>query len=124
MAFNLKDNSWVAHFTAKLILEELSRRGVRHICFSTGNQNSTFALALSESSSFEIHVLKDERAAAYFALGIAKASAMPAALICTSGTAVANYLPAVAEASLSSTPMLILSSDRPCLLYTSPSPRD
>ena len=61
----------------------------------------------------QTHVVLDERSAGFMALGIGKASGRPAALICTSGTAVANYYPAVVEARMSGVPLLVLSADRP-----------
>jgi 2-succinyl-5-enolpyruvyl-6-hydroxy-3-cyclohexene-1-carboxylate synthase len=98
---------------ARLMIEELIRCGVRRFCLSPGSRNTHLLLAATANELAETRSFIDERAAAFFALGLAKATGEPAVLICTSGTAVANYLPTVIEASQSSTPLIILSADRP-----------
>jgi len=71
------------------------------------------ALVMSEHPDLRIHVHVDERSASFFALGIAKATSRPVALLCTSGTAAANYYPAIIEASISRVPLIVLTADRP-----------
>jgi 2-succinyl-5-enolpyruvyl-6-hydroxy-3-cyclohexene-1-carboxylate synthase len=103
----------IKYLWADLIIEELTRCGVSKFCLSSGSRNSPLVLAAADNNKAETVVHLDERGAAFYALGCAKADGQPAALICTSGTAVANYLPAVIEASASSVPLIVLSADRP-----------
>ncbi len=100
----------------RLIVEELVRTGVTTFCVSPGSRNSPLVMSVAENSGAEAIVHPDERGASFYALGYGKARGAPAVLICTSGTAVANYLPAVVEASNAMTPMIILSADRPIVL--------
>ncbi|MGO1770198.1 MAG: 2-succinyl-5-enolpyruvyl-6-hydroxy-3-cyclohexene-1-carboxylic-acid synthase [Microbacterium sp.] len=98
------------------VLEELSGRGVRHVVLSPGSRSQALALAAAELERIgriRLHVRIDERSAAFTALGIGRESGMPAALVCTSGTAVAHHLPAVLEAHHAGVPLLVLSADRP-----------
>jgi 2-succinyl-5-enolpyruvyl-6-hydroxy-3-cyclohexene-1-carboxylate synthase len=88
-------------------------QGVRHAVISPGSRSTPITLALANHPGFEKHIVLDERSAAFMALGIGKASGIPALLVCTSGTAAANYFPAVIEAKESGTPMVVLSADRP-----------
>jgi len=103
----------IKYLWTDLIIEELIRCGVRKFCISPGSRHTPLVLSAAENSRAETMVHPDERGAAYYAVGYAKATGCPAALVCTSGTAVANYLPAVIEASTSSVPLIILSADRP-----------
>ena len=80
---------------------------------SPGSRSTPLAVALYRQSGIEVTVVLDERSAGFYALGAAYASREPVALLCTSGTAAANYHPAVAEASLSAVPLLVLTADRP-----------
>lgn len=98
--------------------DELIRWGVREVVVSPGSRSTPLAMCAYELSRrcpdrLRLFVDVDERGAAFFALGLAKASGRPVALICTSGTAVANYYPAVMEAESSRVPLLVLSGDRP-----------
>ncbi len=96
-----------------LIIEELVRHGIRRFCISPGSRSTFLTAAAARHPEVLCTVFPDERAAAFFALGYARGEQTPAVLICTSGTAVANYFPAVIEASVDNQPMLILSADRP-----------
>jgi 2-succinyl-5-enolpyruvyl-6-hydroxy-3-cyclohexene-1-carboxylate synthase len=98
---------------AGALLDALAAGGVRHVCLSPGSRSTPLALAAARDPRLEVHLVLDERASGFQALGIAKATGVPAATICTSGTAAAAFLPAVVEASQSRTPMLVLTADRP-----------
>ena len=87
--------------------------GVRHACISPGARNSPLTFAFTERSEIKCFSHADERSSAFFALGLAKSTLKPVVLICTSGTAGANYFPAVIEASLGRVPIIILTADRP-----------
>ena len=98
---------------ATVLVDELVRCGVRHACVSPGSRSTPVALALAGHPGIAVHVVVDERSSGFCALGIAKATGVPAAVLCTSGTAVANLHPAVIEAHQSRTPLLVLTADRP-----------
>ncbi len=98
---------------ASAFVEELARGGLRHAVVSPGSRSTPLAVALWRQAEIEATVIVDERSAGFFALGAAQASGAPVALLCTSGTAVANYHPAVCEADESALPLLVLSADRP-----------
>jgi 2-succinyl-5-enolpyruvyl-6-hydroxy-3-cyclohexene-1-carboxylate synthase len=98
---------------ASAFVEELARSGLRHAVVSPGSRSTPLAVALWRQAEIEVTVIVDERSAAFFTLGAAQASGAPVALLCTSGTAVANYHPAVIEADESGLPLLVLSADRP-----------
>lgn len=95
------------------LIDELSRCGLSHIVCSPGSRSTPLTLAASAHPAIETSVVLDERSAAYIALGVGKADGKPAALICTSGTAAANYYPAVVEARQSGVPLITLTADRP-----------
>jgi 2-succinyl-5-enolpyruvyl-6-hydroxy-3-cyclohexene-1-carboxylate synthase len=86
--------------------------GVRHAVISPGSRSTPMALAITDRAELAVHVVHDERSAAFVALGAGLGGA-PALLLCTSGTAAANFLPAVVEANLSEVPMIVLTADRP-----------
>ena len=94
-------------------IDELASNGVTDVVISPGSRSTPLALLATAHDEIKEHVLVDERSAGYFALGIAKETKHPVALVCTSGTAVANYLPAVVEAYHGRVPLLILTADRP-----------
>src|SRR5438445_6956346 len=94
-------------------VDELVEGGAVAACVSPGSRSTPLVLAIARDGRLPIHVHLDERSSAFFALGLGKATGRPAAVVTTSGTAVANLLPAAVEASLSRTPMLLLTADRP-----------
>ncbi|HJZ36850.1 MAG TPA: 2-succinyl-5-enolpyruvyl-6-hydroxy-3-cyclohexene-1-carboxylic-acid synthase [Solirubrobacterales bacterium] len=98
---------------ASAFAEELARGGLRRAVVSPGSRSTPLAVALWREPGIEVTVILDERSAGFFALGAAQASGEPVALLCTSGTALANYHPAVAEADLAGVPLVVLSADRP-----------
>ena len=98
---------------ASALAEELARAGVRHACISPGSRSAPLALALWKASGIRAWVHVDERCAGFFALGLAQQTGQPVAILTTSGTAAANLHPAVAEASESRTPLIVITADRP-----------
>ncbi|MGJ8639812.1 MAG: 2-succinyl-5-enolpyruvyl-6-hydroxy-3-cyclohexene-1-carboxylic-acid synthase [Opitutaceae bacterium] len=96
-----------------LTMEVLARLGVETIVVSPGSRSTPLTIAAARNSKLEAIPVLDERSAGFFALGLAKRTRKPVALVCTSGSAAANYFPAVVEASMSGTPLLILTADRP-----------
>jgi len=98
---------------ALLIVEELTRLGVSQFVISPGSRSTPLTVAVARHAKTETTVHYDERGAAFFALGYGRATGTPAVLVCTSGTAVANYFPAVVEASMDNVPLIVLSADRP-----------
>ena len=100
-------------FWAELIVEELVRNEVRTFCLASGSRCSPLTLAVARHPSAQSVIHLDERGLGFFAVGHARASGRPAAVITTSGTAAANLLPSVIEASQSHLPLIVLSADRP-----------
>jgi 2-succinyl-5-enolpyruvyl-6-hydroxy-3-cyclohexene-1-carboxylate synthase len=98
---------------ADVIIDELVRNGVGVFYISPGNRNVPLIAALTREPRARIRLAVDERGGAYCALGHARATGRPAAVVCTSGTALANYLPAVIEAHRDELPLIVLSADRP-----------
>ncbi len=98
---------------ASAFAEELARSGLRLAVVSPGSRSTPLAVALWRQPEIEVKVIVDERSAGFFALGAAQARREPVALLCTSGTALVNYHPAVVEADESGIPLLVLSADRP-----------
>ena len=95
------------------LVDEFYQLGVRHAVFSPGSRSTTMAMLFKEHEGFETYMNIDERSASFMALGIAKAHKEPTILVCTSGSAVAHYLPAILEAQYSGVPLIVLSADRP-----------
>ncbi len=102
-----------AHLFAAALVDQLARAGVREVCICPGSRSTALAIAAAEHASLRCWSQIDERSAAFFALGAAKATRAPAALICTSGTAAANFYPAVIEAYHAHVPLIVLTADRP-----------
>jgi 2-succinyl-5-enolpyruvyl-6-hydroxy-3-cyclohexene-1-carboxylate synthase len=98
---------------ASAFAEELARGGVRLAVISPGSRSTPLAVALWRQAEIEVSVILDERSAAFFALGAAQATGVPVAMLCTSGTAAANYHPAICEADESAIPLIALTADRP-----------
>jgi 2-succinyl-5-enolpyruvyl-6-hydroxy-3-cyclohexene-1-carboxylate synthase len=96
-----------------LIVEELVRNGIDYFVISPGSRSTPLTVAVARNPRATHTICIDERAAAFHALGYARARTNPAVLICTSGTAAANYLPAIIEAATDNLPLIILSADRP-----------
>lgn len=104
---------------ARVIVRQIVEAGITDVVISPGSRNAPLSIAFHQASVkglITLHVRIDERTAAFFALGIAKASGRPVPIVCTSGTAVANYHPAVLEASHTNLPLLVLTADRPASL--------
>ena len=98
------------------LVDELHQLGVRHAVFSPGSRSTTLAMLFQSHGGFHTYMNIDERSAGFMALGIAKAQGEPAVLVCTSGSALTHYGPAVVEAKHSGVPIIILSADRPYTL--------
>lgn len=98
---------------SQTMIAGFSAAGVSHAVISPGSRSTPLALAMLRQAGLECTIAIDERSAAFFALGVAKASRCPVLLLATSGTAPANWLPAVIEASQSGIPLILISADRP-----------
>ena len=94
-------------------VDELAQNKVRHAVVSPGSRSTPISLLLAEHPNIEVHINVDERSAAFFALGLAKALREPVAIVCTSGTAAANFFPAIVEAYYARVPLIVLTADRP-----------
>lgn len=92
---------------------ELFAYGVKEVVISPGSRSTPLAIALEAHPNIKTWIHPDERSAAFFALGLIKGSQRPVAILCTSGTAAANYTPAIAESQISRIPLIVLTSDRP-----------
>jgi 2-succinyl-5-enolpyruvyl-6-hydroxy-3-cyclohexene-1-carboxylate synthase len=104
---------------ARVIVRQIIEAGITDAVISPGSRNAPLSLALVSAQDLgliKLHIRIDERTAAFYALGLAKATNRPVPVICTSGTAVANYHPAVLEASHSNIPLFVITADRPAEL--------
>ena len=100
-------------YWSQLFVNSLAASGLNSVVISPGSRSTPLTLAFEAHPHIETFLHLDERGAGFYALGMALASDKPVALVCTSGTAVANYLPAIVEAQMSQVPLLILTGDRP-----------
>lgn len=98
---------------AKVFVDELARGGLEAVCIAPGSRSTPLVVAFAEHPDIRVYTHIDERGAAFFALGLALASRKPVAVLCSSGTATANFYPAVIEARYSGVPLLVLTADRP-----------
>ena len=98
---------------AQTIVQLCKAKNIKHIILSPGSRNAPLTIGFTNDSFFKCYSLVDERSAAFFAMGIAQQIKQPTAVVCTSGSALLNYYPAIAEAFYSNIPLVILSADRP-----------
>ncbi|MBA9029042.1 2-succinyl-5-enolpyruvyl-6-hydroxy-3-cyclohexene-1-carboxylic-acid synthase [Peribacillus huizhouensis] len=108
----MNDRDTLTAYVAAFV-DELARNQINDVVVSPGSRSTPLALLLAEHPEIKIHINVDERSAAFFALGLAKAMKKPVAMLCTSGTATANYYPAIVEAFYSRVPLIVLTADRP-----------
>jgi len=99
--------------TAQSLVHHCKARGINNIIISPGSRNAPLTISFSEDPFFNCYSIVDERCAAFFALGIAQQLNQPTVLLCTSGSALLNYYPAIAEAFYSDIPIIVISADRP-----------
>ncbi len=97
----------------QILAHLLQQYGIADVVISPGSRNAPLAIHFSEIDSFNCYSIVDERSAAFVAMGMAKSEKKPVAITCTSGSAVVNYYPAVAEAFYQNIPLLVLTADRP-----------
>lgn len=102
-----------SHNTCNILADLLVSHGVTEVVISPGSRNAPLIIAISRRKEIRCHVVIDERSAAFIALGMSLQSGKPVAIICTSGTALLNYAPAVAEAFYRHVPLIVVSADRP-----------
>ncbi len=98
---------------ASIFVAELAQAGLEAVCLAPGSRSTPLALAFAATPSIRLYRHLDERSAGFFALGLALASGRPVALVCTSGTAAANFHPAIIEAYYAYVPLIVLTADRP-----------
>jgi len=108
---------------ASAAIDELVRCGLRDVCISPGSRSAPLTLAFNGDQRVRTHVHVDERCAGFYALGVARATRRPVALVCTSGSAAGHYLPAVIEAYETGVPLVVITADRPLELLDSGSPQ-
>ena len=113
MTANLANQQAAIYVSAGALVDELVRSGVRHYCVCPGSRSTPLALMIARHPGARLWMHLDERSCAFFGLGLAKALREPIALVCTSGTAAANFLPAIVEAFYARVPLVVLTADRP-----------
>ncbi len=101
------------YFWCTTFVQELASLGVQYACISPGSRNTALTIAFSENKAIKSYVIIDERSSGFFALGLAKASQSPVAIVSTSGTAVAEFYPAIIEAYYHHVPLIVCTADRP-----------
>jgi len=97
----------------QLLVEQCIAHGMKHVVFSPGSRNAPFIIAFDEHLDIQCVVIHDERSAAFYAMGMAQQLNEPVGIICTSGSAILNYYPAVAEAYYQTIPLVVITADRP-----------
>ena len=108
MSYSISDKKIV-----RLLMEVCLHAGLKHVVISPGSRNAPMTLSFAAMSQFKCYSVVDERSAGFFALGLAQQLHEPVALVCTSGSALLNYAPAISEAYYQSVPLMVLSADRP-----------
>ena len=108
---------------SRLTIGALAAAGIEHVVVSPGSRNGPLTLAAALHPDLVLHSVIDERSAGFFALGLARVTGQPAALLCTSGSALAHYLPALIEAHHAELPLIVLSADRPQELQHTSAPQ-
>ncbi len=98
---------------AHILVDQLARSGVQAVCIAPGSRSTPLTIAFAQHPSMAVYRHLDERSAGFFALGMAQATGSPVALVCTSGSAVVNFFPAIVEAHESRIPLIVLTGDRP-----------
>ena len=116
-------NPLAVHASLRAFFAQLVASGVQHVALSPGSRSTPLTVAADQTPGLDVSIHLDERAGSFFALGLARATKQPVALVCTSGTAAANYLPAVIEAFHSGVPLLVLTADRPPELQSRGAPQ-
>jgi 2-succinyl-5-enolpyruvyl-6-hydroxy-3-cyclohexene-1-carboxylate synthase len=99
--------------SAQIFVNALAQGGLKQVCIAPGSRSTPLTLAFDQHHDIQVYLHLDERSAAFFALGMALATEKPVALVCTSGSAAANFFPALVEAKMSNVPLLLLTTDRP-----------
>jgi 2-succinyl-5-enolpyruvyl-6-hydroxy-3-cyclohexene-1-carboxylate synthase len=108
----MKDNEALTRYIGALV-DELSALNIKNVVISPGSRSTPISMLVNEHPDLKSYIAVDERGAAFFALGLAKSTKQPTVLICTSGTAASNYLPAISEAKESRIPLIVMTADRP-----------
>ena len=109
----MKTNLYPKIPLAQAVIEIFRQKEIQHIVISPGSRNAPLTIGFTNQDNFKCYSIADERCAAFFALGLAQQLKKPVAVVCTSGSALLNYYPAVAEAFYSQIPLLVVSADRP-----------
>lgn len=108
-----KNNSTSSHLQCRMVVEVMIAAGVRHAVVSPGSRNAPLIITLAREARIKKWIITDERSAAFVAVGIAQRLLQPVMIVCTSGSALFNYAPAVAEAYYRHLPIIVVSADRP-----------